>query len=44
VISPEGELVGIVTYDDLIQAMLPEEWRWRGRPSPALIPDGNSAG
>jgi CBS domain-containing protein len=43
VISPDGQLVGIVTYDDLIQAMLPDEWRWRGRPSPALITDGESS-
>ncbi|MBV8979544.1 MAG: magnesium transporter [Acidimicrobiia bacterium] len=37
VVTREGVLVGIVTYDDLIEAMLPDEWRWRGRPSSAVI-------
>lgn len=41
VIDETGRLIGIVTYDDLIEAMLPEEWRWRGRPAPArLTPPG----
>jgi Mg/Co/Ni transporter MgtE len=35
VIDSTGRLVGIVTYDDLIEAMLPDEWRWRGRPAAA---------
>ena len=38
VIDAEGRLVGIVTYDDLIGAMLPEQWRWRGRPDVARVP------
>ncbi len=37
VIDAEGRLIGIVTYDDLIGAMLPEEWRWRGGPVAARV-------
>jgi len=34
--SGPGERVGrelkeAITYDDLIEAVLPDEWRWRGR-------------
>jgi Mg/Co/Ni transporter MgtE len=29
VVDPEGRVLGVITYDDLIEAMLPEEWRWR---------------
>jgi Mg/Co/Ni transporter MgtE len=38
VIDGEGRLVGIVTFDDLIEAMLPDQWRWRGRPDAARLP------
>ena len=43
VIDGNGRLVGIVTYDDLIEAMLPAEWRWRGRPAAARLPRAGSA-
>lgn len=32
------------TYDDLIEAMLPAEWRWRGRPAAARFAPAGSAG
>ena len=31
VVDREGHLLGVITYDDVIEAMLPEEWRWRGQ-------------
>lgn len=36
-IDPQGRLIGIVTYDDLIEAMLPDECRWRGRPAAVRV-------
>ncbi|MGH7870303.1 MAG: magnesium transporter MgtE N-terminal domain-containing protein, partial [Candidatus Dormibacteraceae bacterium] len=35
VIDEAGQLLGVITYDDLIETMLPTGWRWRGRPGPA---------
>ena len=43
VIDEAGRLVGIVTYDDLIDAMLPDEWRWRGGPVAARVGEAGSA-
>ncbi|MGH7876917.1 MAG: magnesium transporter MgtE N-terminal domain-containing protein [Candidatus Dormibacteraceae bacterium] len=31
VVDEQRRIVGVITYDDLIEAMLPDEWRWRGR-------------
>jgi CBS domain-containing protein len=33
VVDEGGRLLGIVSYDDLIEAMVPDEWRWRSRAS-----------
>jgi CBS domain-containing protein len=30
VVDEEGRILGVVTYDDLVEAIIPEEWRWRG--------------
>jgi CBS domain-containing protein len=35
VIDADGRITGVVTYDDVIEAMLRPEWRWRGRPAEA---------
>ncbi|MDQ6637705.1 MAG: CBS domain-containing protein [Candidatus Dormibacteraeota bacterium] len=35
VVDEQGGILGVVSYDDLLEAMLPEEWRWRGRPEQA---------
>src|SRR5205085_104785 len=35
VIDDQGRINGVVTYDDVIEAMLRPEWRWRGRPAEA---------
>jgi Mg/Co/Ni transporter MgtE len=35
VIDAEGRITGVVTYDDVIEAMLRPEWRWRGRTAEA---------
>ena len=35
VIDDRGRINGVVTYDDVIEAMLRPEWRWRGRPAEA---------
>lgn len=37
VIDAGGMLIGIVTYDDLIHRMLPDDWRWRGHPAVAHL-------
>jgi Mg/Co/Ni transporter MgtE len=29
VVDAEGRPVGVVSVDDLLERMLPEEWRWR---------------
>ncbi|HEV2953379.1 MAG TPA: CBS domain-containing protein [Candidatus Dormibacteraeota bacterium] len=31
VVDQDYKILGVITYDDLIEAMLPEDWRWRGR-------------
>jgi hypothetical protein len=28
-------MIGVITYDDVIEATLRPEWRWRGRPAEA---------
>lgn len=33
VVDERGRLLGVVTYDDLVEAMVPDEWRWRGEAS-----------
>ena len=35
VVDDEGRITGVITYDDVIEAMLRPEWRWRGRPEEA---------
>jgi CBS domain-containing protein len=30
VVDEGGRLLGVVTYDDLVEALVPDEWRWRG--------------
>ena len=35
VVDHEGRMMGVITYDDVIEAMLRPEWRWRGRPAEA---------
>jgi Mg/Co/Ni transporter MgtE len=30
VVDEAGHVLGVVTYDDLIEALIPDEWRWRG--------------
>jgi CBS domain-containing protein/sporulation protein YlmC with PRC-barrel domain len=37
VVDEEGHLIGIITHDDLLEAILPEEWRWRGRGEQARV-------
>lgn len=32
VIDEAGTILGVITYDDMIEVMLPTDWRWRGRP------------
>lgn len=38
-VDEEHRILGVITYDDLIEAMLPNEWRWRGRPERAVRSD-----
>ena len=35
VVDADGCMTGVITYDDVIEAMLRPEWRWRGRPAEA---------
>jgi CBS domain-containing protein len=35
VVDHEARMTGVITYDDVIEAMLRPEWRWRGRPAEA---------
>jgi CBS domain-containing protein len=39
IVDAEHRLIGVVTYDDLIEAILPNEWRWRGRAERAIRAD-----
>jgi CBS domain-containing protein len=29
VVDEAGRILGVVTYDDLVEALVPDEWRWR---------------
>jgi Mg/Co/Ni transporter MgtE len=33
VVDEGGRLLGVITYDDLLEALVPDEWRWRGEAS-----------
>jgi CBS domain-containing protein len=33
VVDDAGRMLGVVTYDDLIEVLVPDEWRWRGEVS-----------
>jgi Mg/Co/Ni transporter MgtE len=33
VVDEAGRMLGVVTYDDLVEALVPDEWRWRGEVS-----------
>lgn len=33
VVDESGHVLGVVTYDDLVEALVPDEWRWRGEAS-----------
>lgn len=35
VVDADGRMTGVITYHDVIDAMLRPEWRWRGRPEEA---------
>jgi CBS domain-containing protein len=35
VVDAEGRMIGVITYDDVIEAALRPEWRWRGVPAEA---------
>jgi CBS domain-containing protein len=35
VVDADGRMSGVITYDDVIEATLRPEWRWRGRPAEA---------
>ena len=39
VVDENHGLLGVITYDDLIHAIIPDEWRWRGRAERAVEPD-----
>jgi CBS domain-containing protein len=43
VVDDEGNLIGVITHDDLLEAMLPQDWRRRGRPEQAKLPAGTPA-
>lgn len=43
VVDEGGTLLGIVTSDDLIEAIIPEEWRWRGRPERVHMVSGKAS-
>jgi CBS domain-containing protein/sporulation protein YlmC with PRC-barrel domain len=45
VVDHEHRLLGVITYDDVLQAVIPDEWRWRGRAERAVEPpDDEQAG
>jgi Mg/Co/Ni transporter MgtE len=29
VVDEAGRILGVVNYDDLVEALVPDEWRWR---------------
>jgi Mg/Co/Ni transporter MgtE len=33
VVDAEGRLLGQITFDDVFEALVPDEWRWRGEAS-----------
>ena len=33
VVDDAGRVLGVVTYDDLVEVLVPDEWRWRGEMS-----------
>ncbi len=33
VVDESGHILGVVTYDDMVEALVPDEWRWRGEAS-----------
>jgi CBS domain-containing protein len=35
VVDDDGRMIGVITYDDVVEAMLRPEWRWRGVPAEA---------
>ncbi|MHB8571999.1 MAG: magnesium transporter MgtE N-terminal domain-containing protein [Candidatus Dormibacteria bacterium] len=37
VVDGSGRLVGVITHDDLLEAMVPQDWRWRGRAEQARL-------
>jgi CBS domain-containing protein/sporulation protein YlmC with PRC-barrel domain len=43
VVDENYRLLGVITYDDLIEAIIPEEWKWRGRAERAVEPPGTEA-
>lgn len=44
VVDQSHRLLGVITYDDLIHAIIPEEWRWRGRAERAVDPEEDEPG
>ncbi len=38
VVDEESHILGVITYDDVIEKILPEDWRWRGRSGRAVGP------
>jgi Mg/Co/Ni transporter MgtE len=38
IVDHDFRLLGVVTYDDIIEVIIPNEWRWRGRPEHAVPP------
>jgi CBS domain-containing protein/sporulation protein YlmC with PRC-barrel domain len=39
IVDDNHRIVGVITFDDLIEAILPNEWRWRGRAERAVHAD-----
>jgi CBS domain-containing protein len=39
VVDQSHRLLGVITHDDLLHAIIPEEWRWRGRAERAVDPE-----
>ncbi len=36
IVDYDFRILGVITYDDLVEVLLPNEWRWRGRPERAV--------